>query len=654
VRFKCVSGGDHTAISPHTDAAVMPLDTQLMNEITRIRKLASYERGVMEHVCKDRASAGAGRDRSLFLVLRDLLAGSVAGDVLDTICKREIPLGSTRTRLSHWSAVVTVTVLSGSVLGMIAFVSIFLAQQPVLYRRSLGVSLAMWFIVDTVFVSTSTITTMQLLIPMSILSHVKQARATLVRHMKGDAPDSSTFGSYPQEVVGYLVVSHRLAHMLPSCPLLSLITNPTSHRLLFPVSYRLKHNPYFLLRLANRLTVWFMGLPSALQNIFVAIVFDAVWALVIIVHFWLYLIHPLIAILPSFLVVLVIHFLTRSLAHKHRLDKMTELGVDCRSQQMQPIIARAPSNVKNISSMVDFLMGSSTSEQQTPKDLNRTTGKLQRLISSSILGKNGSSLSGRRDESGSLDSGNVGGGDSGGSMLRRVIMTRVLSMGKGLVDEDDSDNGSGEEDRNRSRSGSGSGGWGWKSAISSLMMNKPPQEGRGAGEGAAATTGPEGFLEVDAEGDSSTAPLLAVGSCPDMEAIQSHKSLEEYQSTLSQELDEHGEPPPPVTYVGVEDVLELNMPAFLDLEESNFAFESSESDAESVSGRRIEIRNGEAATLDGGSCISFLQYEDLATSSIFTMQAPLFVVNTDAQYMSGESDDADVAATHEFDRICKA
>lgn len=650
--------------------AITPLETKLVDEIKYVRKLALRELNDLTRFELDgTSSVVANRVRIHYLILRDLLAGSVAGDILDTLRRRDMPLGASTIQMSSLSPLLAAVLLAGTILGIIVYISVFLAQHPAAYQRSLGVSFAIWLTLDLFFTTPSVICIMHLLVPMSILSEVQIARALLVQHMKGAPPqipkDSVT---YPEDVAKFLVVSHRVADMLRSGPLSPHMDSNSYQRLQFPVSYRLKYYPYVLQQLKIGLTVKFMALLPSFQNSILTILCTILWGVVIIVHLWLYHINPLFVILSLFLVVLVVHFLVRSSAHKYRLEMKNGIGVDSgRKPIQQQIIPRGTSNVRKIANVVDFLMGNSTGDELTHRPVTKgstSTSRLKNIISSRLLGRKA-----EEKEPGAEHSRNTNPESSDtGERIRRQIVSRVLNLGNGMTEVDISDNCSDEETADAGESGhrNGNGGWGWKSAMAALMttpslMGKVPQtvsveelvvdEGHRPVVAHINTTPkspPPGLKEDDDDAEA-------------LEVVQSKHSCESSQSTLLQEVDEDSESHLPESFDGVVDVLEMNMCSFLDIEESNIAFASSESDSESVrSGRCIEIRSRETVKSmpfdPADSYISFSNCEHRPHTSVMSMQGPLFVVTTNAHgYSSGESEDLNIADTHaKFDRICNA
>ena len=384
-----------TGGAPNSEVSVGPLEARLSTELRRIRHVTLQEYNA---ICSTTNQIDI-KNRFVFIILRDLLDGQLAGEIFDSIDKRSM---ASLTRCNP--AERTVYLLAAGMLvlvivGMLVFEGLFLATHALPHRQALGISFAMWIVTDAIFVSSTTIFLVHVCIPMLISSEVTHAKFQLVQHMRrcrmkiGHSSTPPTkVTCYDDLTAAYLVISCRLVALLPT--LTSLLTPLMTDcpALSFPVNHRLRQPQSRIQLVVYQICIRFLRLPVYMQDTVWGTLSAILWGVVILLHMWLYQTHPLLTTIPGLLAVIILHFIVQSSRHTHQLHERAELGVDTISSMPPGEDAMTSGNdSESMVTVVELLLGRADSWRRKRRvgteSAEKRDGRLRNFIRTRLLGK---------------------------------------------------------------------------------------------------------------------------------------------------------------------------------------------------------------------------------------------------------------------------
>ncbi len=303
----------------------------VLMDLKRIHDSVRTEAAALKHADATKHEIGK---KLLFLFQCDLLPG-ISGKILDLKGSRDganVPHVTRRSKIMAWTFLFLMDT------GMLFYIFLFALTQTGPRQNAWFQSFALWLVVEILLVSTAIVFFTHILIPSLIMKDLSQIKRRLMDNIrdfnekvqenktqanaaamvKGDRNDVAA----PFNAADYLFVSTRLAKQFPDlkeAKIISHFSTPWPRQSYLRVSnVSKKYSKKFsaLTRSASILIIFFVSnfisVPPSLQDVMVQITSTTAIGYVLYIHVQLYAIFPVLVILPTLLVLVLVHFIIQS------------------------------------------------------------------------------------------------------------------------------------------------------------------------------------------------------------------------------------------------------------------------------------------------------------------------------------------------------
>ena len=281
--------------------------------------------------------------RILFHFQKDLMAG-LSGQVLESQDRREEitqkPYSQTMKRCC-WALLFAMNA------GMLFYVFLFGVSRDGHHQAAWAKSFAMWLIMEILMVSSVMVLLMNVLLPILTMKDVKKIKMRLIDTIvqynrklhetiggangKGDRSLETTSTVF--NAAQYLFVSYRLAREYPELRVSKIILAyetpwPRQSYLRTTQAVTQTYSRKFaaiyqaVTVLATYAITNFLTFPIHLQDMIVQISSTFVLGYTIIIHIQLYLIYPVLIVVPTIIIAAILHFFVKSSAAQHKIETM--------------------------------------------------------------------------------------------------------------------------------------------------------------------------------------------------------------------------------------------------------------------------------------------------------------------------------------------
>jgi hypothetical protein len=346
----------------------------LLKELSAVRKAVYreyqwFKEGAEKLFVDKAACEEAKRRRLLFLFMKDLTSG-VSGEVLSNKSQRDSKSSSSSSRSRNvegvslkWKALAWLFVFLMN-FGMLFYVFLFAMTQTHSRQSAWFQSFVMWFVFDVFVSSTGVVLVTHLLIPLYVMSDIRTIKRKVLGDIKAfrekqsqsqnqnqnqfkrnQSQNESAAAAHSQQVedfnsARYLFTSWRVASLFPELPESELILQfrtpwpkKSFKREKKQVTKTYQRRYSFLIQAVSRVLIFFISglihFPSVVQDLVIQVGANSGLGYVVLLMLRLYLISPLLPLVPITALGIVIHFLILSnknsaLLERLRLDAATE------------------------------------------------------------------------------------------------------------------------------------------------------------------------------------------------------------------------------------------------------------------------------------------------------------------------------------------
>jgi hypothetical protein len=333
----------------------------LLKELSLVRKEVYreyrwFKEGAEISFVDKAACQEAKRRRLLFLFMKDLTSG-VSGEVLSNKSQRDSMSSSSSSRSRNvegvslkWKALAWLFVFL-TIFGMLFYVYLFAMTQTHSRQSAWFQSFVMWFVFDVFVSSTGVVLVTHLLIPLYVMSDIRTIKKKVLGDIKAfrEKQKQCIFSQHQLPLAPefnsakYLFPSWRVASLFPEIPESELILQFSTpwpkksfKREKKKVAKTYDKRYSFLSQAVSRVLIFFISgliqMPSVVQDLVIQVGSNSGLGYVVLLMIRLYLIHPLLPLVPILALGIVIHFLVQSnknsaLLERRRLEESTQLLV---------------------------------------------------------------------------------------------------------------------------------------------------------------------------------------------------------------------------------------------------------------------------------------------------------------------------------------
>ena len=346
----------------------------------------------------------------LFLFQRDLMPG-VSGRILEAKGQRD----NIAVKAVTWEAKVAGWTFIGLLnAGMMYFVLSFSLQQTVNRQGAWANSFLLWLLMEVLFVSSATVLFTHVFIPSLIMKDVNKIKLKLANSIREfNHSMRSRYGQVipydeakPFNAASYLFVSTRLAQQWPELREAQIIaqfrtTEPKQSYMRESNVAKQYNNKYAALTKSMIiLTLFFLKrvleIPPALQDMVIQMCTTVVVGYTVLLHVDLYVLFPVLVILPTVVVCVVVYLIIQADKHRaqRRLQQTFPLDVDpTAAEERVPIqdtvlakparlnLQLGPSTSTRTNANTSVEMSLSSSRSSLPTPTNRTVRRSSHSVS---------------------------------------------------------------------------------------------------------------------------------------------------------------------------------------------------------------------------------------------------------------------------------
>jgi hypothetical protein len=372
---KCVKDTLCMFRSPSTSAtAVTGVAERVLLDLKSVHtSLLSEEQYESEH---KRSSREKGK-RLLFLFQRDLLPG-VSGKILESKGQRDniaVQQVSWEAKVAGWAFIGLLDV------GMLFYILLFAVGQTRHRQGAWALSFAVWLVVEILFVSSVMVIVTHVFIPSLIMKDVNKIKLKLadsirafnssVKKHRGNASAKYEHSPESFNAASYLFVSTRLAQQWPDLREAQIIAQfrtpwpKQSYQRESNVSKSYSKKYTAVYRSASVIAIFFLtnllNIPPAFQDMAIQMVSTAAIGYTFLLHIRLYELYPVLVIIPTLILVAVVHFFVQSGRAGARLRLQRMFGTD-KSEKMDKSDARGTSAAVDVTDDIEANSADSVQE----------------------------------------------------------------------------------------------------------------------------------------------------------------------------------------------------------------------------------------------------------------------------------------------------